>query len=40
MNDEGRVERDLFARGVAYVLAIIRMYSNLPKSTVAQVLGK
>jgi four helix bundle protein len=33
-------ERDLAARTKAFALEIIRMYSRLPRETVAQVLGK
>ncbi len=33
-------KKDLKARTKAYALRIIRMYAALPKSTVAQVLGK
>ena len=37
MNDEGK---DLRARTKAFAISVIRMYSSLPKSTVAQVMGK
>src|SRR5687768_11043641 len=33
-------ERDLVARTRRYALAVINLYSNLPRSTVAQVLGR
>lgn len=37
MKDE---PRDLRARTKAFAIDVIHMYSSLPKSTVAQVLGK
>ena len=33
-------ERDLVGRTRRYALAVIKLYSNLPRSTVAQVLGR
>ena len=33
-------ERDLVRRTRRYALAVIKLYSNLPKSTVAQVVGR
>jgi four helix bundle protein len=41
MNDEGKKEpKDLHIRTKNFALGVIRMYSALPKSTTAQVLGK
>ena len=42
MNDElnGNGERDLRVRTKKFALRIIRLYSALPKSTAAQVIGK
>jgi four helix bundle protein len=39
MNDEQK-KRDLRARTKAFALRIVRLYSSLPESTEAQVLGK
>lgn len=42
MNDEGKARKsqDLQVRTKGFALRVIRMYSSLPKSTEAQVLGK
>lgn len=40
MNDESKKTDDLRQRTKAYALCIIRLYSELPKTTPAQVLGK
>lgn len=40
MNETRRVERDLSQRTKQFALRIIRLYSSLPKTTEAQVLGK
>jgi len=40
MNETTRVERDLSQRTKQFALRIIRLYSSLPKTTEAQVLGK
>jgi four helix bundle protein len=40
MRDEGKKRQDLVRRTKQFALRIIRLYSNLPKSTVAQVLGR
>ena len=40
MNETRRVERDLSQRTKQFALRIIRLYSSLPKTTEARVLGK
>ncbi len=41
MRDErGRMKQDLKKRTKEFALRIIRLYSSLPQSTVAQVIGK
>ncbi len=40
MNDEVKKKKDLRERTKAFALRIIRMYSALPNTTVAQVIGK
>ena len=40
MKDEGKKRQDMVRRTKQFALLIVRLYSNLPKSTVAQVLGR
>ena len=40
MNDEGEKKKDLRERTKAFALRVIRMYSALPNTTIAQVIGK
>jgi four helix bundle protein len=40
MKDEGKKVQDLRERTKAFSLRIIRLYGSLPKTTVAQVIGK
>ncbi|MBU0692370.1 four helix bundle protein [bacterium] len=40
MKDEKREDRDLRKRTKSYALRVIRLYTSLPKSEVAKVLGK
>ena len=39
-DDRGRMKQDLKKRTKEFALRIIRLYSSLPQSTVAQVIGK
>lgn len=40
MNEEVKKHRDLRARTKAFALSVIRVYSTLPNTTAAQVIGK
>jgi four helix bundle protein len=40
MRDEGKKRQDLVRRTKQFALLVVRLYSSLPKSTVAQVLGR
>ncbi len=40
MNDEKKLSIDLSVRTKSFALRVIRLYSALPKSTLAQTLGK